>query len=69
MYYYVTRPNINFNKSEICSACLSSKEKEKIIDWKSRELEFIKVVKRVKKSVIMIVLYQLVVVKIVYGKL
>lgn len=51
-----TRPNINFNKSEICSACLSSKEKKKIIDWKSRELEFIKVVKRVKKkSVIMIV--------------
>ena len=45
-----TRPNINFNKSEICSACLSSKEKKKIIDWKSRELEFIKVVKRVKKK-------------------
>ena len=41
---------INFNKNEICSACLSAHEKKMIIDWKSRELEFIKIAKRIKNK-------------------
>ena len=32
-----TRPKIEFNEKGICSACISAKQKNKVIDWSERE--------------------------------
>ncbi len=44
-----TRPNIYFNKDDICGACLWEEEK-KTIDWNLREKELQKIAEWAKKT-------------------
>ncbi len=44
-----TRPRIVFNQEDICNACVHSKKKIEI-DWKSREKEFLEIVKKIKNQ-------------------
>ena len=46
--YPETKPDLLFNESGVCSACIASKEKFSEIDWKEREKEFIKIVDHYK---------------------
>ena len=45
-----TRPNIQFNSQGICDGCESSHEKQKLIDWPSREVMFSKLIKETKRK-------------------
>lgn len=44
-----TRPNLNFNKSGICSACLNHNKKSKI-NWNNRKTELNKILNAIKKK-------------------
>lgn len=44
-----TRPGINFDENGVCYPCLSF-EKKKSIDWKKRQEELLKLVKKYKKN-------------------
>ncbi len=44
-----TRPNLNFNREGICSACINHKRKN-IINWKGREKELKKILNSIKKK-------------------
>jgi len=46
--YPETKPDLLFNESGVCSACMASKEKFSEIDWKEREKEFAKIVDHYK---------------------
>ena len=48
-FYPDTKPDIEFNKDGVCSACIAFEERKKI-DWEEREKEFIKIVKDIKKK-------------------
>lgn len=52
-----TRPHLYFDKNGICSACINHENKKKI-NWNKRKIEFEKLVKKFKKKIIMIVLFQ-----------
>ena len=43
-----TKPDLSFNDKGICSACLSSKNKDFEIDWDKRKTEFEKIINNVK---------------------
>lgn len=43
-----TKPDLFFNESGVCSACIASKEKNSEIDWEEREKEFAKIVDHYK---------------------
>ena len=43
-----TKPDLFFNESGVCSACIASKEKFSEIDWEEREKEFAKIVDHYK---------------------
>ena len=44
-----TKPDLYFEKSGICAACVAYKNR-KVIDWKLREIEFKKIIKRVRSA-------------------
>lgn len=44
-----SRPNLIIESNQICSACNNFKKKRKI-DWKKKELEFIKLIKNIKRK-------------------
>ncbi len=44
-----TRPNITFDKNQVCDGCITSNQKSTEIDWQARENFFIKLVESVKK--------------------
>ena len=46
--YPETKPDLLFNESGVCSACIASKEKFSEIDWEEREKEFAKIVDHYK---------------------
>ena len=52
-----SRPNVILDENGICNA--STNESKELIDWKNREKEFVKIVKKVKqkKKKYMIVLF------------
>jgi N-acetyl sugar amidotransferase len=43
-----TKPDLNFDENGICDACDSQKSKNKEINWKEREKEFLEIVKKYK---------------------
>jgi N-acetyl sugar amidotransferase len=45
-----TKPDLFFNEEGICSACISSNEKNTGIDWKKREKEFFEIINKYKKQ-------------------
>jgi N-acetyl sugar amidotransferase len=42
--YPETKPDLHFNESGVCSACIAAEEKDKGIDWKQREKDFFQIV-------------------------
>ena len=44
-----TKPDLHFDDNGVCDACRSQDAKNNIIDWKSREQEFLDLVKKHKK--------------------
>ena len=48
-FYPNTKPDLEFDKMGVCSACTSFKNRQKV-NWKEREKEFIKIVKNLKKK-------------------
>ena len=44
-----TRPRISFNQNGICNACTWAKKK-KSINWKKKEQDFLKIIKKLKKT-------------------
>ena len=48
-FYPDTKPDLAFNDSGFCAACISFKKREKI-DWKKREEKFLEVVNQIKKD-------------------
>ena len=46
-FYPDTKPDIEFNKEGVCSACVSFKKRE-TINWKDREKKFVEIVKKIK---------------------
>ncbi len=45
-----TKPDLWFDPSGICSACITAEKKDKKIDWKKREEEFEKIIKYYRKD-------------------
>jgi N-acetyl sugar amidotransferase len=45
-----TKPDLHFNEDSICDACQSQEAKNNSIDWKSREKDFLDLVKKYKKN-------------------
>ncbi|HIP36692.1 MAG TPA: N-acetyl sugar amidotransferase [Crocinitomix sp.] len=43
-----TKPDLHFDEEGVCDACRSQEDKNKNIDWKKREEEFLSLVKRYK---------------------
>ena len=43
-----TKPDLHFDENGVCDACRSQESKNKEIDWKAREKEFLKLVKSYK---------------------
>ncbi|MCD4757558.1 MAG: N-acetyl sugar amidotransferase [Arcobacteraceae bacterium] len=43
-----TKPDLHFDKNGVCDACRSQESKNKEIDWKSREKEFLDLVQKYK---------------------
>lgn len=43
-----TKPDLHFNDEGVCDACQSQASKNKDIDWKAREEEFLEIVKKYK---------------------
>ena len=48
-FYPETKPDLVFDENQVCSACLSYKER-KSINWDEREKQFLKVVEDIKKQ-------------------
>ncbi len=45
-----TKPDLHFNDEGICSACVAAGEKDKNIDWKEREKQFLEITAHYKKK-------------------
>ena len=45
-----TKPDLFFNESGICSACVAANEKDLSIDWNQREKDFFTIVEKYKKA-------------------
>jgi len=45
-----TKPDLHFNTSGVCSACLAAEEKDKGIDWKEREKQFFEITDYYRKK-------------------
>lgn len=45
-----TKPDLHFDKNGVCDACISQETKNKIINWKQREKEFLKLIEKYKNN-------------------
>ena len=48
-FYPNTKPDLEFNQKNVCSGCLSFQNRKKI-NWAEREIEFVKIIKDLKKK-------------------
>ena len=45
-----TKPDLSFNETGLCSACIAAEKKDKGIDWKSMKFEFDKIIENYRKD-------------------